>query len=194
MKMRNYLIVILILLGLLVVSTSVIAKKKKFHSFDLFTQEMHEMHNAFFEAMPDQINCETCHKTDDSYARGAHKVYSLSCHLCHNHPKPIMPATSECNLCHAEGFPKPKNHKVGWDNKHQSYAKNNPKYCTQCHANQMFCLDCHKKRDTVEERMHRRNFRFTHSIKARANPRRCDACHTVHFCQECHAGKGTSKL
>jgi hypothetical protein len=41
--------------------------------------------------------------------------------------------------------------------------------------------------------MHRRNFKFFHSIEARANPRRCSACHTVNFCQECHAGRGSSK-
>ena len=82
---------------------------------------------------------------------------------------------------------------MDWVGRHQSLAKQNPAECASCHTNPMFCLDCHKRRDTVQERMHKRNFKFFHSIEARANPRKCDACHTVTYCQECHSGRGSSK-
>lgn len=91
------------------------------------------------------------------------------------------------------GIPKPDSHQVNWLSRHQAAAKENLTECQACHTNQMFCADCHQRRDTVQERVHKRNFRVFHSIQARANPRRCDACHTVSYCQECHAGRGTSK-
>lgn len=162
-------------------------EKKKFHPFDVYD---HEMHTPIFEGS--SVACETCHADPDSYG-DRKKVNPLGCHKCHNSPKPIMDVTKPCNTCHIEGFPKPKSHKVDWIGRHQIYAKQNPKECTQCHANPMFCIDCHQRRDTVQEKMHRRNFRFFHSIEARGNPRKCDACHTVNFCQECHSGRGTSK-
>ena len=86
---------------------------------------------------------------------------------------------------------KPENHWADWMAKHQIYAKSDPGSCTQCHVNANFCIDCHRRRDTVQERVHKRNFKLFHSIQARANPRKCDACHTVDYCQTCHAGRGT---
>lgn len=161
-------------------------RKKKSHPFDLFD---HEMHNSFFEAVP--VACETCHSDSESFV-DHEKINKLGCHLCHNSPNPILPATNQCTICHTEGPPKPQSHKTDWFSKHQVYAKKNPAECQQCHTDQIFCINCHERRDTVQPKMHRRNFRFFHSIEARANPHRCDACHTVDTCQQCHAGRGNS--
>lgn len=161
--------------------------KKKKHPFDLFN---HEMHTPLFEAAG--TACETCHADPDSYG-DRKKVNRLGCHTCHNSPNPPLPASQDCARCHADGFPKPENHKVDWLNKHQVYAKQNPAECRQCHANQVFCTNCHQRRDTIQETVHRRNFRFFHSITARANPRKCATCHITNFCQDCHATGGSSK-
>lgn len=163
------------------------AKRKKPHPFDHYD---HEMHLGLFEVA--SVACETCHADPDSFT-DRKKVNRLGCHLCHNSPDPILPAENRCTVCHDNGPPKPPSHKVDWKARHQIYAKQNPEECRQCHTDAIFCLNCHKKRQTVEETMHRRNFKFFHSIEARANPRKCDACHTVNYCQECHSGRGSSK-
>ena len=163
-------------------------KKKKWHPFNIFP---HEMHTALFEGA--SFSCDNCHADPASFGDRT-KVNRLGCHICHNNPNPPLPGAQDCNRCHPGGkFPKPESHKVDWRSKHQVYAKQNPKECETCHSNRMFCIDCHQRRDTVQERMHKRNFKFFHSIEARANPRKCDACHTVNYCQECHAGQGSSK-
>ncbi|MBI4212215.1 MAG: hypothetical protein HY540_06210 [Deltaproteobacteria bacterium] len=164
---------------------SMAAAKAK-HPYDKYD---HEMHNSFFESA--EVSCEMCHADPDSYGNRK-KVNRLGCHRCHNDPAPILPANPDCMLCHEAGIPKPQNHKTRWIAKHGSISKQAPETCKQCHPSTMFCMDCHKRRDTVQERMHTRNFRFYHSVEARANPRKCDSCHRVSFCQDCHAGKETS--
>lgn len=161
--------------------------KKKSHPFDVYD---HDMHTAMFEGV---IKCERCHADPESYG-DRKKVNPLGCHICHKDSNPPLEGPKTCTTCHIGGkFPKPQSHKAGWIEKHQVYAKQDPKYCKQCHGNRNFCIDCHKRRDTVNERMHRRNFKFFHSIEARANPRRCQACHTVSSCLRCHTGRGNSK-
>ncbi len=164
-------------------------KKGKWHPFDIYN---HEMHTVLFESV--SFPCDNCHKDPASFGDRT-KVNRLGCHLCHNNPKPPLPAEQGCERCHPGGkFPKPESHKVDWIGKHQVYAKGDPKYCQQCHSNAMFCIDCHQRRDSVSERVHKRNFKYFHSIPARANPRKCDACHTVNFCQQCHSGRENSSL
>lgn len=174
---------------ILLLAGPVLAKGKKVkHPFDLFD---HEMHTGLFEAAG--IACEVCHADPESFEK-KEKINRLGCHTCHNNPNPPLPAEQDCTRCHQIGkSPPPSSHKAGWLSKHEYYAKQNIQGCFQCHTNSMFCIDCHKRRDTVTQRMHRRNFRFFHSIEARANPRKCDACHTVTYCQTCHAGMGDSK-
>lgn len=174
-------------LAILLLSVTVVAKKKS-HPYDVYN---HEMHTALFESV--SLSCEKiCHADPKSY-ENRKKVNPMGCHVCHKDPNPPLEGPSTCTLCHEGGPPKPKSHRAGWDKKHQIYAKQNPNECQGCHTNQIFCIDCHKKRQTVLERVHRRNFRFFHSIEARANPRRCNACHNVVYCRRCHAGRGTSK-
>lgn len=174
-----------------VILTGTAEAKKPIHPFDLFTPEVHEMHTGLFEMA--KVPCETCHADPDSFGN-REKINRLGCHTCHNNPKPPVDAGQDCGRCHIGGkFPKPSSHKAGWISKHEIFAKQNPQECAQCHRNSMFCLDCHQRRDTIQQRVHRRNFRFSHSIEARFNPRKCDACHRVNYCQQCHAGRGNSK-
>lgn len=171
----------------LVLSSAFYAEaKKKASAFDVFN---HEMHTPIYESS--NVPCETCHADPESYGN-REKINKQGCHQCHKAPAPIMPVIKDCKTCHFAGFPKPMSHKVSWISKHQSYAKNDPASCAECHSNQMFCMDCHSRRDTIQERMHMRNFKFYHSIEARANPKRCNACHTVSYCQDCHAGRANS--
>lgn len=167
-------------------SAASFAKTK--HPFDLFTPEVHGFHNDFFEAAG--VGCETCHKDPENFADRS-KMNRLGCHICHNNPNPPAPASQECTRCHIGGkFPKPASHKAGWIAKHQDYAKQNVGECAQCHRNNSFCINCHQRRDSIQQIMHRRNFLFYHSVEARANPRKCDECHTTSYCQRCHSGKG----
>lgn len=160
--------------------------KGKFHPYDIYD---HKMHMSLFEAAG--LSCEACHADPASYG-DRKKVMRTGCHICHNAPKPAMPAPSDCSMCHPDGPPRPESHKLGWMARHQVEAKADPSACAWCHKNAIFCIGCHKRRDTVKERVHKSSFRFYHSIEARANPRRCDACHAAAYCQNCHAGRGDS--
>ena len=79
----------------------------------------------------------------------------------------------------------PNSHKSDWLNKHQSYSKSDSRSCKSCH-NSYFCINCHENRDSIQELVHRRNFKFYHSITARNNPRKCDVCHKPSYCNDCH--------
>src|SRR3989338_6565410 len=131
---------------------------KKKHPFDFYD---HDMHMTFFEAA--NVACETCHADPDSFTERS-KVNAMGCHLCHNSAKPIIAATNKCTICHEGGAPKPITHLPDWKTKHQTFAKTDPESCQKCHTNANFCIKCHARRDTVQEVMHRRNFRYFHSI------------------------------
>ena len=176
--------IVLLCLILLIAAPLGAKRKKPPHPFDHFD---HEMHMAVFEGA--SVACETCHADPDSY-QDHKKINRLGCHLCHNSPKPIIDVNKPCAVCHDNGPPKPPTHKVDWIARHQLFAKQNPDECRTCHTNPIFCVNCHQRRDTIQQTIHRRNFKFFHSIEARANPHKCDACHTVNFCQDCHAGRG----
>ncbi|MBI4238422.1 MAG: hypothetical protein HY696_08400 [Deltaproteobacteria bacterium] len=182
----------LVLLLIAIVAVAADEKKTEKPKAELpvpFSLYDHEMHNGLFEA--GGVGCETCHVDERSYG-DLRYLNRIGCHTCHNNPDATMPGPNTCTLCHGEGGAQPRNHRVAWLAQHQVFAKANGAECAQCHANVMFCVNCHQRRDTVQETAHRRNFRFFHSIEARANPRRCEACHTVTMCQACHAGRETS--
>lgn len=80
----------------------------------------------------------------------------------------------------------PDSHRAGWETKHQTAAKAYSSSCTGCHK-AYFCINCHNRRDTIQQVVHRRNFKFYHSVEARANPRKCDECHRPQYCADCHA-------
>lgn len=180
------LVAVFLIAGVIFFCPRLEARKKKMTPFDIFN---HDSHTKLFEAV--SFACDNCHVDPESYGK-LEKLNKKGCHICHNNPDAPVPGPSDCKMCHADGFPKPESHRAGWVAKHQAYAKSDPKSCQQCHSNQMFCIDCHGRRDTIRERGHRRNFKFFHSIEARANPRACDACHSVAYCQDCHAGRENS--
>lgn len=96
---------------------------------------------------------------------------------------PLIAATGEKDTWMEDG--KPDNHRADWDVKHQSYANADAKSCKQCHKS-LFCVQCHQRRTSIKETVHRRNFINYHSVTARANPRKCDNCHRVSWCVDCH--------
>jgi hypothetical protein len=51
-------------------------------------------------------------------------------------------------------------------------------------------MDCHTRRDSIQTKMHDRNFRSFHGIQARANPMQCSSCHREDFCISCHERGG----
>ncbi len=81
---------------------------------------------------------------------------------------------------------KPGSHSAGWVQMHQSTAKIDSSSCKACHK-PWFCIDCHERRDSIQQRVHKRNYMFYHSVEARANPRKCDQCHKIVFCRDCHS-------
>lgn len=122
-------------------------------------------------------------------ALSAHAQYpgSAACHSCHaqdNTQTAAAPRT--CTTCHENLLPLlPDNHKVAWSKAHATVARTDPAQCENCHR-QNECIDCHARRDTIETRVHERNFRFYHSVQARANPMQCGSCHRVDYCINCH--------
>ncbi|PIR17419.1 MAG: hypothetical protein COV46_04475 [Deltaproteobacteria bacterium CG11_big_fil_rev_8_21_14_0_20_49_13] len=80
----------------------------------------------------------------------------------------------------------PESHDAGWAQMHQSTAKIESSSCRSCHK-PWFCIDCHERRDSIQQRVHKRNYMFYHSVEARANPRKCDQCHKIVFCRDCHS-------
>ena len=189
MTKLKFIILLLIFFGCVFLANSshALGKKKTPHPLDVYN---HEMHNAIFEGT---VKCEHCH-IGDAYDRKTilenwRKKGMVGCHDCHNAntAKPIMPIPKDCKTCH-KVWPKPASHDTNWQNLHQSVAKQNSKYCDQCHK-QYFCINCHQRRDPIQTIMHDRNFRYIHSIEARANPRRCNECHALQYCLNCHASK-----
>ena len=51
----------------------------------------------------------------------------------------------------------PDSHRAGWKVKHQQAAKSDAASCNGCHK-PFFCVDCHQRRDTVTEQVHKNNF------------------------------------
>lgn len=100
----------------------------------------------------------------------------------------VFVATSvavDANVSEGDRSGMPDSHRVDWIEKHQNYSKSNTESCTMCH-NSYYCINCHSRRDTIKQTVHRRNFKFYHSIQARSNPRKCDACHKPSYCTDCH--------
>ena len=145
-----------------------------------------------------QVSCLDCHRfdvlldsADEAAARdlSARALYpgSAACHFCHGPSESRMrDAPQACTYCHGNLLPlMPENHKVAWLKVHASVSQANPVECENCHRNS-FCIDCHERRDTIQTRVHERNFRFFHSLQARANPVQCGSCHRADYCINCH--------
>lgn len=160
------------------------------HKFDHWLHEK-PLHSA-------GVSCIDCHQfavkiesgnEELAKALSAHALVpgSAACHSCHTQPDTQMAAAPQaCTACHDNLLPLlPDNHKAGWSKAHATVARTDPGSCENCHR-QNECIDCHARRDTIETRVHERNFRFFHSVQARANPMQCSSCHRVDYCINCH--------
>lgn len=156
----------------------------------------HSKHEEAFKKLG--VSCVDCHTfsikqkeagpiTDvkpDGYIQAPRGV----CHQCHL-GNVQLPRPNQCLLCHAQTDTiKPKDHFLGWRERHGKMAQMNRESCTQCHTDSS-CSKCHLKTDRMNPQVHRPNFRITHSIHARANPQSCIECHkSPAFCRDCHYG------
>ncbi len=134
-----------------------------------------------------------------------------ACIECHNTKK----VTTDCEACHRE-IVKPEDHKTPeWMSRHGNLARENINGCDRCHSvtsvfevtnisdpvinyvqTNSLCWGCHQKRPAS----HSGNWADEHSVKAKADPDSCRACHSRTrplkgfkgadtFCMGCHRGK-----
>ncbi len=80
-------------------------------------------------------------------------------------------------------------HPVGFTGTHGAEAAASEQTCWSCHADQVFCVDCHE--GPSEARFHVGNFRERHGVLAYGGEQDCSSCHSTEaFCRACHAGIG----
>ncbi|MFH7326053.1 cytochrome C [Desulfurivibrio sp. C05AmB] len=124
------------------------------------------------------------------------------CITCHLPDSPtVTPEPRACLQCHDEDFPElvrmpgmVNTHGPLWGFNHGPFAKNRQLDCAGCHQ-QNYCLDCHVQGPAQEMgkfggallNVHRSDFRVTHPIAARTNPRLCASCHEPASCSDCHS-------
>lgn len=130
--------------------------------------------------LPDMIACVKCHSND---------VRENKCILCHgNLGSPDFKPYA--HLSHEGDFLK----------EHQNLAMTNSSQCYQCHK-QGFCSDCHSKVETLKPSekypekvkstlIHRGDWITRHPMEASVNPEKCLKCHSIDYCQRCHAKRG----
>ncbi len=156
----------------------------------------HREHKEFI----DRHGCIPCHKMNvemswadiEAAERGSKKIImpsKVTCHYCHNNPgkSPAPNAPTQCYICHFNMKEiEPADHKTAnWMKTHRFAYQAKPQKCSECHR-QRFCIECHQRRDTIQHKVHPRNYEYTHSIEAAADPAKCSRCHRVGFCMECH--------
>jgi hypothetical protein len=132
-----------------------------------------------------------------------------SCMTCHNGAA----APRECETCHDVPMASlvPASHQPGWTREHGRQARLSDTSCLPCHRAAQ-CQECHDgamltelagaglretpftpamegDRGTALERVHGLNYRFVHSLEARAKTSDCLSCHELDagdFCGQCH--------
>jgi hypothetical protein len=123
------------------------------------------------------------------------------CSLCHSSvSSTFVPPKEVCAKCHEQKFLDNvvyggiSSHGPVWALNHRQAAKGNAIDCMECHQ-QADCMDCHRAgliNDDVGGygngmiNVHRSEFRVTHPIAARTDPRLCASCHETRFCNDCH--------
>ena len=141
------------------------------------------------------LDCTDCHpfKLDWSkrtvelpqYKELFVKPLDQICHDCHRKESRVHARIFVCSLCHEETRElTPENHKAGWIKKH-AVLSYHPSECQTCHDDS-YCIDCHRRFETIRPQFHGRNYRFYHSIEARMNPALCYSCHRISQCSDCH--------
>jgi len=156
----------------------------------------HREHKNFIE----KHGCIPCHAMNvkmewasiEAAERESKKLLmpsKVTCHYCHNNPEktPAPDAPTKCYICHLNMREiEPQNHKVAdWLKKHSLTFYTSSKDCKDCHK-ESFCIDCHLRRDVIENLVHPRNYEKLHGIEVSANPAKCSKCHHLSFCMECH--------
>jgi hypothetical protein len=163
------------------------------------------------------VECKTCHVDVDSSTdvRTMHLPGMATCNTCHNDLK----ASNQCETCHTN-FAQllPKDHlRSDFRRFHGETTRLGAMdvSCENCHR-QTFCQECHQTtglknfggrdlisdprpktspkddaRQTVLQRVHDLNYRYTHGVDARARQSECASCHDKQqFCSECHQNGG----
>jgi hypothetical protein len=160
---------------------------------ELFSHKRHE--RALGQL---KIGCTDCHrfsrKAEGSLLPGEKETPSSLpalnrlCHHCHLETV-ALPAPRQCEICHRNTAAlRPGDHLLSWRSRHGAAASHDRDACARCHSPQS-CTSCHVRVDLQKSRVHGPNFRLSHSIEARANPRSCTLCHTSpSFCTSCHLG------
>jgi hypothetical protein len=156
----------------------------------------HGKHRVLLEK--DGFNCITCHpfnavlesqheKLGDEIEARYLKPGQETCHACHNNEERKAKRPLKCTSCHKDNMAaiKPKTHTLSFKKDHRILAQTSGEECQLCHA-QSFCVDCHMRRDTMQNKVHEGNYLFYHAIEARANPMKCSSCHRQNFCLGCH--------
>lgn len=133
------------------------------------------------------------------------------CVTCHLPDSPtITPERRACLQCHDPDFARQvklpgmvNTHGPLWGFNHGPFAKNRQLDCAGCHQ-QNYCTNCHVQGPAQEMgkfggsllNVHRSDFRVSHPIAARTNPKLCASCHEPASCQQCHSDfrRGTSHL
>ncbi|MGO9832065.1 MAG: cytochrome c3 family protein [Myxococcaceae bacterium] len=147
--------------------------------------------------------CEVCHLTLPARGQLDRPVPPMqTCLNCHQHNQQY--AAGNCNVCHLDMLSillkpttPPFNHQGNFVRGHVPIARASSAACTECHQ-QSFCADCHSamsaavrieavKPDAVDKNfIHWGDYLTRHSVEARANESRCQNCHVVSFCEQCH--------
>jgi hypothetical protein len=132
-----------------------------------------------------KLLCENCHRGVASATEMTQAQFPgmQVCMECHYGKK----KTEECLLCHTDTEMVKKNrHPEGWVHRHKFMATEQPEECTHCHLTNATCQECHFG-DNLQQRTHKLNFEFEHSLDARGKERDCTACHDeASFCAPCH--------
>lgn len=163
--------------------------------------------------LPDNANCENCHKTNRKITASgdiiiphkAHvKVLRMRCVTCHRQlvhargtgarNKPGMTicykchdgkvAKNSCSACHTDKNT-PEDHRVAdWLVIHSQAQKQDPANCEKCHGwVQDYCKECHQRKP----RSHAGKWRTHHRDRIAAlGMKNCLQCHNEQFCVRCH--------
>ena len=148
-------------------------------------------------------NCGVCHLMLPARGQLEKPVPPMkTCLGCHNHQQQY--ANGQCDVCHRDllSIPlkptsPPFSHQADFTRAHPPIARASAASCTLCHQ-QRFCADCHAamtapmrieavKPDAVDKNfIHWGDYLTRHSVEARGNESRCQTCHVVTFCEQCH--------
>jgi len=146
--------------------------------------------------MPGMATCNTCHND---------RKASNTCEACHTNFATLLPVdhqrsdfvrnhrdltrlgglTTDCQTCHTETFCQ----QCHLQAEVKSYSYGRRRDLTTEPAHKTSTKDSPKQ--TLLQNVHELNYRFTHSIDAKAKQAECQSCHSVQtFCAECHSAGG----